>query len=296
MLEKISVIIPTYNGKYKIKNILSSLEKQTFQDFEVIVVIDGSIDGTYDYLKSQEWKLSGLTFLQQENKGRSGARNAGADLAKGDYLIFFDDDVIAHESIIYRYISFFRNGEYTTAVGSVEPNFSNKNCDFQQYCGYLGSKWGKTVSAGELKRPYITANNFGISRIFFHKMGGFDERLNDAEDFDLAVRIFEAGYPIFYDSQLIVHHQLQSSFRDYINRQLEYKNANEQLLAINPVVRKYKSHLHYGRFKRAFLWFFSFSFFPDSIDNYVFKLFPAKVRFKLYDWVLEANILFGSRK
>lgn len=295
MDKKISVIIPTFNGKGKINNILSSLEKQTFKNFEVIVVIDGSTDGTYDFLKGREWKLFNLILLQQENKGRSGARNAGAKLAVGDYLIFFDDDVIVHEEIVYRYVSLFEKGLYVTIVGTLMPILSAEKSDFQEYCQHLNNRWGQTICVGRLESPYITACNFGIKHSFFNKMGGFDDRLNDAEDFDLAVRIFEADNSIYFDNQLIVYHRLQDSFQDYIKRQLEYKKANEQLLEINPVVGKYRSHLNYSNSKRYFLWLFSFTFYPFCAKSKCFKFLPAKLKFKLFDWILEANILFNGK-
>lgn len=293
MNKKLSVIIPTFNGKDKVKNVLASLEKQKYSNFEVIVVIDGSTDGTYKFLKSRQWEFSEINIVKQENRGRSGARNSGAELATGDILVFFDDDVVIYdETILGMYADIFEKAGCSTIVGKLEPLFSDKDSEFEKYCQYLNEKWGHTINSGELKTPYITANNFGIRRSFFNKIGGFDNRLNDAEDFDLAVKIFEAGYPIFFDKQLMVYHQLYGSFQDLIGRQLEYKKANELLLAINPAVKKHRSYLNYSRGKKIFLWSFSFPFFSAGIDNHIFKILPEKLKFKLYDWVLEANILF----
>ncbi|MEQ8686742.1 MAG: glycosyltransferase, partial [Imperialibacter sp.] len=72
----ISVIIATYNGRHKIDNILSSLESQNIRDFELVVVVDGSSDGTAAFLQKRLSLLKELMVLEQVNKGRAGARNA----------------------------------------------------------------------------------------------------------------------------------------------------------------------------------------------------------------------------
>lgn len=294
MDKKVSVIIPSFNGRDKIGNVLKSLERQIYSNFEVIVVIDGSTDGTYNYLENREWNLNSLNFFQQKNMGRSGAKNAGAKLAKSDYLIFFDDDIIfSDEYLVGKYVSLLEKEEYSVVVGGLEPIFSGESSEFELYCQYLNNKWCKAISRGILKSPYITANNFGINRFFFQEMGGFDDRLQDAEDFDLAVKIFEAGFPIFFDSHLMVHHQLNGSFSNLIKRQREYKKANEHLLIINPVAGNYRRHLTYSIGKKTFLWFFLLPFLPSSIDNFRLRFLPAKLKFKVYDWILEANILFS---
>lgn len=84
-----SVIVPTYNRLTLLREALASIEQQTFTDYEVIVVDDGSTDGTNEYLKLFEKKL---LVVRQENRGAGAARNAGAAIAKGLYLAFLDSD------------------------------------------------------------------------------------------------------------------------------------------------------------------------------------------------------------
>ncbi len=88
---KFSVIIPTYNRGWVIKESVNSLLRQIFTDYEVIVVVDGSVDDTIEILKEFNDKI---IVLKKENEGPSQARNLGAKNAKGEYLIFLDDDDI----------------------------------------------------------------------------------------------------------------------------------------------------------------------------------------------------------
>ncbi len=86
---KFSVIIPTYNRGWVIKESVNSVLRQNFNDYEVIVVVDGSVDDTLEILKEFNDKI---IVLKKENEGPSQARNFGAKNAKGEYLIFLDDD------------------------------------------------------------------------------------------------------------------------------------------------------------------------------------------------------------
>ena len=94
----LTVIISTYNGAKKLPVILDSLTKQSYKDFELLIVVDGSIDETMDVL--QEWtnRFYDFKIIYQQNKGRAAVRNTGVKNAKGELLLFFDDDLKLHHS------------------------------------------------------------------------------------------------------------------------------------------------------------------------------------------------------
>lgn len=89
---QISVIVPVYNAEIFLKSTLDSLFSQTFQDFEVIAVNDGSSDNSLSILRFYEQKHPNLTVIDQENAGQSAARNAAIEAARGEYLAFLDSD------------------------------------------------------------------------------------------------------------------------------------------------------------------------------------------------------------
>ena len=93
---KVSVVIPTYNRKHFICFAVDSILQQTFSDYEIIVVDDGSSDGTCELLNSQYGDK--ITYLQQKNQGFAVARNCGVEAASGKYIAFLDSDDMWHEN------------------------------------------------------------------------------------------------------------------------------------------------------------------------------------------------------
>ena len=94
MASTVSVIIPTFNGAHKLANIFKALKAQTFSDFELVVVVDGSNDNTKEVLDQYKKEFQNCKVIYQQNGGRAKVRNAGAKEAGGDLLIFFDDDML----------------------------------------------------------------------------------------------------------------------------------------------------------------------------------------------------------
>lgn len=91
-MPKISLIIPVYNSEKYLKKALDSVLNQTFKDFEIIAINDGSTDSSLDILKNYEKRFKNFTIINQTNKGVGIAKNVGIKAAKGDYIVFLDSD------------------------------------------------------------------------------------------------------------------------------------------------------------------------------------------------------------
>jgi glycosyltransferase involved in cell wall biosynthesis len=284
----LSVIIPTFQGASRILKPLTCLAKQTFTDFETIVVIDGSTDDTGSKIKSADISLKNVQVVIQQNKGRSGARNSGAKAARGPYYLFLDDDLIFDSDLVekyYRHVVLRR----ALVVGSAYPIATSDNRNFFEYASYLNEKWSSGVSedqTGILAHPYFNAQNCLAERDVFWQLGGFDERLTDAEDRDLGIKAFERNISIFLDSSIVVGHHLQSDFYGYAKRLVSYAKASKTLLAINPNAGKYLA-IEGKRIP------FSYKLVPADLcvrlmDKNFFRMLPVGIRFRLYDFLLTA--------
>jgi glycosyltransferase involved in cell wall biosynthesis len=182
-----SVVIPVFNRAGLLPATLETVRSQTFTDFEVIVVNDGSTDGTREYLRSIDW----VRVVDQDQQGPGAARNAGVKQAHGDYVAFLDSDdlwspwtlstfakVIAESRpaiVAGRYVDL--PDERGLAAITDEPVRSRVFAD------YLSSS-SQPISAG--------SNTIVIERSTYQRAGGFSERPINAEDHDLMLRLGEA--------------------------------------------------------------------------------------------------------
>ena len=95
-----SVIIPVYNTEKFITKCLDSVLKQTYKEYDVIIVNDGSTDSSAEIVECYEKKYDRIQVVTQANKGLGGARNTGIASAKGDYLVFLDSDDYIREDML----------------------------------------------------------------------------------------------------------------------------------------------------------------------------------------------------
>src|SRR5262245_33713617 len=101
----ISVVVPTYNRVERLRHVIAALESQSYprNDYEVIVVSDGSNDGTHAYLEALRSTMR-LRWFSQSNRGPAAARNAGVDKAVGELIAFIDDDVVPEAGLLAEHV------------------------------------------------------------------------------------------------------------------------------------------------------------------------------------------------
>ena len=292
----ISVIIPTYNGAHKVVNALAALKQQTIQNFEVIVVIDGSTDGTWEVLHQQDFGLPHLKIIQQANGGRSVSRNRGAKEAQGDILCFFDDDTRAIPNSLALHIAHHQKRPKSFLVGNVPEDTAKMQTDFQHYKAHLSRKWVAplpTETPLNRQNLFLTAANFSTPKDLFWELGGFDERLTDAEDFDLGVRAFQQGVPVYFDIENIAWHDDFITCKTYLRRLEQYAQSHKTLMNLKPEV--YTEFNQYqpqplSWFKKSIYGLFSPNFWVGGIDKNILQFLPQTLRYKLYDIITTAQI------
>jgi glycosyltransferase involved in cell wall biosynthesis len=177
---KISVIIPTYNEEKVILDCLESLGKQTYSNFEIIVVDDGSTDKTREYLKNTSKLIPQISLLTQNHKGAAAARNLGASKAKGEILVFVDADMTFDLNFLTKLVEPIVNGQ---AIGtfSKEEYLANKD-NIWAVC------WNINRGLPKYKmHPDSYSNTQKVFRAIlkkeFESSGGFDERGGYTDDY-----------------------------------------------------------------------------------------------------------------
>ncbi len=194
MKPKISVIIPAFNEASYIAGVLSSLQKQTFKDFEVIVVDKESTDGTKD-IAAKYGKV-----VIEKRRGIGLARNTGVDAARGEVIFFTNADTKLAENVLETYAKAFEDEKVVAASGPLVP--LEEASAFIRFGYRFASVWLAKLSF-KLGKPAIAGSNFAVRKSAFNTVGGFDTGLETYEDLDLTLRLRKAGEIAYIDNAVV---------------------------------------------------------------------------------------------
>ncbi|MEI8278498.1 MAG: glycosyltransferase [Bacteroidota bacterium] len=295
----VSVIVPTYNGATKLPNLLAALEKQLFTDFEVIIVSDGSTDNTADVVKQYKSSLQ-IQFIHQENKGRSATRNKGTAIAKNELLVFFDDDMRPLPNCLEEHVKHHQQFPNCIVTGGLKEEITSTSTELFRYKSYLSSKWLVPLNdfaTTPLSRDqiFVTTANFSIEKSLFNSIGGFEERLTDAEDYEFAVRAYKMNISLYFNNKAFAWHDDTITTVSYIIRQRQYAIAQAKLFTIHSDWLNegfIKSPYKPTGTKATFFKSFCSKAWINSIDNNSLKWLPQSIKYRLYDYIITANGVF----
>ena len=215
----ISIIIPTHNRKYELEDLLSSLRRQECNvPFEIIVVDDGSTDGTCELLKNltEDWE-GRLRFLEQNRAGPGAARNLGINHAHGDILVFVASDCIAPDGWLNKLASVFANPQVGAAGGlELAPV---DDCLFRRCQSYvmtaflttggLRGKKGKKLG-GFFPRSF----NMAVRKCAIEAVGGFPNRFY-GEDILVGFKVRQMGYTLKSVPEAAVYHHRRATLSQF---------------------------------------------------------------------------------
>jgi GT2 family glycosyltransferase len=206
--------------------VISALEQQQFpgDDYEVIVISDGSSDGTEDYFNELRSERNVRCF-SQSNRGPAAARNFGVDKARGEFVVFIDDDVVAQPSLLAEHMRAHRAAEREVVVCG--PLLSPEGFDMvpwvrweqemllKQYQALLEGRWHASA------RQFYTGNA-SLRRSHILAAGGFDEGFRRAEDVELAYRLANRGLDFVFSMKAVGLHYAERSYRSWLEMAKAY--------------------------------------------------------------------------
>jgi len=200
MKPEFSIIIPTYNSERTIAQLLDSIYRQTFKDFEVIVVDDNSSDSTRDILAG--YPVRAVTL--RKNRGPAYVRNHGARQAEADTLVFFDSDVILYEDVMMRFHERFKDGAIKVLLGMYAEEPANKGF-ISEFKALQEQIWYSRIP--EDKAAPFTAYAGAIRKNIFMDINGFNEDYSDAdvEDYEFSIDLLKKSR-IHLDKNIKVKH------------------------------------------------------------------------------------------
>ncbi|KAF5437693.1 Glycosyltransferase, GT2 family, partial [Candidatus Methanophagaceae archaeon] len=218
----VSVVICTYNRSDHLKKCLDSMQDQTHDNFEVIVVNGPSTDNTEEVLKNYPFKM----IQQKEKGGLSAARNLGIEAARGEIIAFIDDDGIADEYWLDELTKLYITDVVVSVGGKIAPLWLCEKPEW--YTDYLGSSlslFDRSQNIEQMTFPHTPYGcNMSFRKRIFEEIGYFDVSLGRClsknllchDELDLYKRINEKGYKkkgykTMYNPKAIVYHQIDAS-------------------------------------------------------------------------------------
>ena len=221
----VSVVVPTYNRRAGIERLLQSLEAQTLPPdrFEVVVVDDGSTDGTSEALTGRQTSYR-LRVYAQHNAGPASARNAGIHYAEGRTIVFLDDDVVPSAGLLAAHVAAQGDADDLVVVGPMYPPTDWSRSVWVRWEERQLLKQYDAMEQGLYPctpRQFYTGNA-SAPRELLLRAGGFDARFKRAEDVELAFRLWALGARFQFETAADVLHYASRSFASWRRTPYQY--------------------------------------------------------------------------
>ena len=235
-----TVIIPVYNKEKFIENTIKSVLQQSFSDFELILVNDGSTDNSI--LKIENFSDSRITFYTKENGGASSARNFGLEKAKAKFITFLDADDYWYPDFLQEMASSieeFPNHKIFSAAIEVESDkvvfpsqYSIKKSSEREIVDYF---------VASMKTTIICTSCAVFEKSVFEKVGHFDTEIKSGQDTDMWIRM-GLEFPVVFSWKILARYVYDpnslSRKKEYLNKKFNFSKF-ESLEKNNPNLKRF---------------------------------------------------------
>ncbi|MEW6493452.1 MAG: glycosyltransferase [Cyanobacteriota bacterium] len=218
-----SVVIPTYNRKPILEKCLRALERQQLRDdsvitdYEVVLVDDGSTDGTLEWLESYKSEFPHVRSHAQNHRGPAAARNLGVEQAKGDTIIFIDSDLVVTEHFLQAHADALVEGQQKLGSDRLFTyGWVINTCNFD-------NPTSEPYKITDFSAAYFATGNVAIARKWLEEAGLFDTRfqLYGWEDLELGVRLKQLGLKLIKCPAAVGYHWHPPFALDQISNLIE---------------------------------------------------------------------------
>jgi GT2 family glycosyltransferase len=225
---KVSVVVASYNGGRTLRACLESLTKLNYPNYEVVLVDDGSTDGSPQIAA----QFPTIRYIRQENWGLSYARNAGILAATGDIVAFTDSDCRADEDWLCYLVGDLLK---TNAVGIGGPNYLPPEDNWIAAAVSVSPGTPCHVLLDDRTAEHIPGCNMAFWKWALEAIGGFDPIFRKAgDDVDVCWRLMQRGWKIAFSPPAFVWHYRRCTARAYLNQQRGYGEAEALLRNKHP--------------------------------------------------------------
>lgn len=249
---RVSVVIPTYRRKDALLRALGALASQSIrpEEYEVVVVVDGSDDGTLEAAESAPQPYS-LSVLWQGNRGRAAACNTGVTAARAELVVLLDDDMEASPRLLEAHLRAHAAGRRLAVIGAAPITVDDSA---PAPTSYIARKFNRHLAhlahaGGPVALRDFYSGNLSIRRDVFQSVHGFDERFRiyGNEDLELSWRLKAAGVSIVYEPEAVAHQTYDKDFGSLARDNVAKGRTAVLLAELHPEAR---AELKLGTFGR----------------------------------------------
>jgi glycosyltransferase involved in cell wall biosynthesis len=222
-----SIIVPVFNRPDNLERLLNSLQNLDYPSskYEVVIVDDGCPNPITDNFARFHSGLN-FTLVRQENSGPGAARNLGARIAKGRYIVFTDDDCIADPKLLKGHADGLGGSEDIVSGGRVENGLAGNL--FSEATHLLADYIYLNYNPTRINGAFFPANNLAVSRRSFLDFSGFDPLLRFGEDRDFCYRWASMGYRFANAPDAVVRHVHYLDFISFLELHFSYGRGTGQ--------------------------------------------------------------------
>jgi glycosyltransferase involved in cell wall biosynthesis len=287
-----SVIIPYYNKSKYIQRCLDAVLNQTYQQFEIILVNDGSTDDGLHFITDNY--SNKVTVINQENKGVSAARNTGIRAAKCPFIAFLDADDCWHHQFL----------EKIKAVIDIEKNIKIIGAHYSRNKEFLVTDSGtldyfkfENYFKSALKNTYFSSSSTIITTDFFTKNEGFNTNLKNGEDIDVWIRAVQSGGNSFYVKNTLVYYS-NEDLNQATNTKVPIQNTLVGTINSSyQAALKSSTDIDFNRFISIYVYFNLYPYYYNSESHSLAKLALKNNEFHyfLLNFIYLLPIKIGSK-
>ncbi|MBA3887176.1 MAG: glycosyltransferase family 2 protein [Acidobacteria bacterium] len=236
MEPQVSVIVPTHNRAPRLGAALEALSRQDWPAaaLEAVIVADGCTDQTADVFARWNRPFR-ARLVQQAASGPAAARNRGAAEARGRYLVFLDDDILASPGLVRAHVEAHSAGSRQVVIGYLPARVNNRDFFSIALRGWWDAMFQEMWKPGHrFTFRDLLSGNFSLEREFFETAGGFETALRCHEDYELGLRLLEAGARFRFAPRALGIHDERTTLALSLKRKFEEGRADMWLLADRP--------------------------------------------------------------
>lgn len=244
----VSIVVPTYDRRASLARLLAGLEAQTLTaQMEVVVVDDGSRDGTREWLRDARFTYD-LRFFRQANAGPAAARNRGVAEARAELIVFLDDDVVPDPGLVAAHVAAHQATPNSVVCGPMLPPDGWRRPAWIRWEEEKLLEQYRAMRDGVYPCTYrqLFTGNASLPRERFVAAGGFDTTFTRAEDVELGFRLDGLGVRFVFEPAARVWHYPQRTFKTWRRTPYSYGHADVVMYRDkgNPVLRAAFEEFH----------------------------------------------------